>query len=204
MLLFADFIIIIVSNQILINVNHSYTISIEGDTLIKKQIKKSLESLIVTGIIAIICGVLFYSRIDTIERRDIIFLILSYLFMFAAPVLAFVRKIKFHPHLAKSITIDGDIISITGYGTYGKKEYSYLLNIKEYKLEKGIHNKKDKSFNIYEVKDTYTLVSTENPKQHFFFLSSFWEQWDEIQGLLSDEHIESKAGQYLNATCLMG
>lgn len=194
MLLFADF-IIIVSNQIKISVNHSYTISLEGDTLIKKQIKKSLESLIVTGIIfAIICGVLFFSRIDTIERRDIIFFVFLYLFMFAAPVLAFVRKIKFHPHLAKSIIIDGDIISITGYGTYGKEEYSYLLNIKEYKLEKGIHKKEDKSINIYDVKDTYTLVSTENPKQHFFFLSSFWEQWDEIQGLLSNAYTESKAG----------
>jgi len=176
-------------------VTHTYSISTEGDLFIKNQIKKSLILFIgMCTISLVLCVAFMFEKFHTIDGGAIFLCILFYLFPLSISIGIFRKAIKLHQHLIKEIDIEEDIITLTGYKSYGKEAPFYTLYLKDYRFEKGIQNLMQKSTNTFKTKNTYILISKEDPSQHFYFISSFWKQWDEIQGLFLNDYLESKAG----------
>ncbi|NRF41412.1 hypothetical protein [Pedobacter foliorum] len=133
-------------------------------------------------------------KFHTIDWGAIFLCVLFFLFPLSFSIRVFRKAIKLHQHLIKEIDIEDDIITLTGYKSFGKETPNYRLYLKNYQYEKGIQNLMQKSINTFKTKDTYILISKEDPNQHFYFISSFWKQWDEIQGLFLNDYLQSKAG----------
>jgi len=176
-------------------VTHTYSISTEGNLFIRDQIKKSLIFFIGMCIISLaLCVVFMFEKFQTIDGGAIFLCALFFLFPLSISIGVFRKAIKLHQHLIKEIDIEKDIITLTGYKSFGKEAPYYTLYLKNYQFEKGIQNLMQKSINTFKTKDTYILIAKEDPNQHFYFISSFWKQWNEIQGLFLNDYLESKAG----------
>ncbi|WP_214225254.1 hypothetical protein [Pedobacter sp. B4-66] len=133
-------------------------------------------------------------KFQTIDGGAIFLCTLFYLFPLSISISVFRKTIKLHQHLIKEVKIEGNIITLTGYKSYGKEVPYYTLNLINYQFKKGTQNLMQKSSNTFKTKNTYILISKEDANQHFYFISSFWKQWNEIQGLFLNDFLESKAG----------
>jgi hypothetical protein len=166
----------------------SLTISDEGDTFIRYQIAKGISFFIKFSFILLaICIVVTGIRLYPLTTNDIVFSLVLYLITLALHYRGFLKSIKVHQHLIKSVDVDDGMISLTGYASYRREEIVYRMKLSSCKLVKGIYPIQDKLKNIYDIKDTYTLISDEHPNEYFFFISSFWEEWPEIQELILHE-----------------
>lgn len=146
-------------------------------------------------IISLIACILFVlEKFQAIDGGAIFLCTLFYLFPLSISISIFRKAIKLHQHLIKEVKIEGVIITLTGYKSYGKEVPYYTLNLIDYQFEKGTQNLMQKSTNTFKTKNTYILISKEDANQHFYFISSFWKQWDEIEGLFLNDYLESKAG----------
>lgn len=135
-----------------------------------------------------------FEKFQTIDGGAIFLCTLFFLFPLSISIGIFRKAIKLHQHLIKEVKIESDKITLVGYKSYGKEEPYYTLNLIDYQVEKDVQNLIQNSINTFKTKNTYILISTEDANKHFYFVSSFWKQWDKIQSLFLNDYLESEAG----------
>ena len=171
----------------------SFTISDEGDEFIREQISKKqnfffFKSFIILGIV-VVTG---YLKLDVIDRGGILFGFCLFLVMMTLNLLHYFKFKKLKAQLIRSIQIDGEKIVLTTYRDDSYEPVLYSLPLENSMLTKGILGSKKNAnkpldIDVFGIPQTYTLSAKQDPKNTFYLMSSFWEQFDQMNELLNQD-----------------
>ncbi|MGF7082992.1 hypothetical protein [Mucilaginibacter sp. UYCu711] len=164
----------------------SYVITEEGFAFVEQQIKKSNSFFLKFPFILLIIAVaVFLAKIHPITLPPIYFGAIMYLILLFLHLSRFKKTIEIHQHIIKNVDVRQGELILTGFGSYRKGESTYILKLSNRTLKKGTPENADK--NIYSIKNTFYIESEDHPGESFFFISSFWDDWQEIENLISHE-----------------